>query len=74
MGTTADKLNLLRSSKADIKAALTEKGLTVSDKLSTYADNIRSIKVTATDDGAGNVTITMVGASATYSNGNVTIE
>lgn len=73
MSTTAEKLSLLRNSKADIKAALTEKGLTVSDKLSTYADNIRAIKVTATDDGAGNVTITMVGASATYSNGNVTI-
>ena len=77
MSTTADKLNLLLNSKKDIKAALVEKGLEVSDVFSTYADMIRAIQtgsITATDDGAGNVTITMEGATATYSNGNVTIE
>ena len=77
MSTTADKLNLLLNTKADIKNALIEKGQEVSDVFSTYPDKIRAIKtgyITATDDGAGNVTITMDGASATYSNGNVTIE
>lgn len=74
MDTIAEKLNLAYNSKNDIKAALAEKGLTVSDVFSTYADQVRSIGVTATDDGAGNVTIKMVGAAATYNNGNVTVE
>lgn len=76
MGTTADKLNLLLNSKKDIKAALTEMGRAPSDVFSTYADEIRAIQsgsITATDDGAGNVTITISGATATYSDGNVTI-
>lgn len=78
MSTTADKLNLLLATKKDIKAAITEKGQTVGDVFSTYADKIRAIQtggtIAATDDGAGNVTITMDGATATYDNGNVTIE
>lgn len=44
MGTTADKLNLLLNSKADIKAALVEKGQTVSDVFSEYGDKIRAIQ------------------------------
>lgn len=78
MSTTIDRLNLLANTKADIKAAIIEKGQVVDDVFSTYADKIRAIQtggtVTATDDGAGNVTITMDGATATYNNGNVTIE
>ena len=78
MSTTAEKLNLLLRSKADIRMALIEKGQDVSDVFSTYADKIRAIQtggsISATHDGAGNVTITMDGASTTYSNGNLTIE
>lgn len=74
MNTTADKLNKLLTSKADIKNALIEKGLTVSDVFSTYADQIRNIGVVATDDGKGNVTITIGGATSAYANGNLTIE
>ena len=77
MSTTTDKLNLLLNTKADIKNALIEQGQEVSDVFSTYPDKIRAIRtgsITATDDGAGNVTISMEGATATYSNGNVTIE
>lgn len=76
MGTTAEKLNLVLKSKNDIKAALIERGQTVSDVFSSYADAVRAIKatVTATDDGTGNVTIVLDGVSATYSDGNVTIE
>ena len=75
--TTEQKLNLLLSTKENIKNALIEQGQEVGDVFSTYPDKIRAIRtgyITATDDGAGNVTITMDGASATYSNGNVTIE
>ena len=74
MSTIIEKLTKTRNSKADIKAALIEKGLTVSDVFSTYADQIRTLGITASDDGAGNVTVKMVGGNATYSNGNVTIE
>lgn len=77
MNEIAEKLNKTRNTKAEIKAALIEKGQEVSDVFSTYPDKIRAIRtgyITATDDGAGNVTITMDGASATHSNGNVTIE
>lgn len=47
MGTTADKLNLLLQTKADIKAALIEKGQTVDDNtpFSAYANKIREISV-----------------------------
>ena len=76
MGTTAEKLSLVLNTKNDIKAALIERGQAVGDKFSTYADAIRAIKATvsATDDGNGNVTIVLDGASATYSNGDVTIK
>ena len=43
MGTTADYLTQLIDSKSDIKAAIEEKGVTVSGGLSTYADAIRQI-------------------------------
>lgn len=45
MGTTADKLAALAASKADIKAALIEKGGDPGDVLSTYGDAIRSLVV-----------------------------
>lgn len=48
MSTTADKLNLLLDTKADIKAALTEKGQTAGDVFSTYADKIRAIDTLST--------------------------
>ena len=46
MGTVADKLNKLLSTKADIRAAITEKGQVVadSDTFASYAEKIRAIK------------------------------
>ena len=46
MGTTADKLNKVLSTKADIKSAIIEKGVAVldSDTFASYGDKIRSIK------------------------------
>ena len=41
--STADKLNALVQTKADIKQALIDKGQNPSDVFSTYADNIRAI-------------------------------
>ena len=52
MGTTADKLNLLLNSKADIKDALYEMGREPSDVFSTYADEIRAISSDATAEAA----------------------
>lgn len=72
--TTTERLEQLLAIKADIKSALTEKGLTTTEVFNTYADQIRSLGVTATDDGNGNVAIKMVGASVTATNGDVTIE
>lgn len=43
MGSIADKLNKLRSSKADIKDAILSKGVEVGDELDTYGDAIRRI-------------------------------
>ena len=44
-GTSADKLNKLKQTKADIKAAIREKGQAVSDDdtFASYADKIRAI-------------------------------
>lgn len=44
-GTSADKLNKLKQTKADIKAAIQEKGQAVSDDdtFASYADKIRAI-------------------------------
>lgn len=46
MGTTADKLNKVLSTKADIKSAIIEKGVAVSDSdtFASYGDKIRNIK------------------------------
>ena len=73
MGTTADKLNKLLDTKSSIKSALVAKGQSVSDNdtFASYAEKIRAIPspadgtagITASDDGAGNVTITMIGVS-----------
>ena len=65
MGTTADKLNRLLETKAAIKTAIIGKGQSVSDTdtFASYADKIEAISVTATDDGAGNVTITIPGGN-----------
>lgn len=43
MGTTADKLAKLSATKADLKAALAEKGQTVGDVFSTYPAAVRAI-------------------------------
>ena len=43
MGTIADKLAKLNETKADLKAALLEKGQTVGDVFSTYPDAVRAI-------------------------------
>lgn len=51
--TTADKLALLEDTKADLKAALAEKGQTVGDVFSTYPAAVRAIET-----GGGSVTIT----------------
>ena len=47
MGTTAQKLQAILDSKADIAAAIQEKGGTVPTKLSDYGDAIRNIQTTA---------------------------
>ena len=46
MGTVADKLNKVLSTKTDIKNAIIEKGVAVSDSdtFASYGDKIRSIK------------------------------
>lgn len=46
MGTTADKLNKLITTKTDIKTAIVEKGVEVldNDTFASYADKIRSIQ------------------------------
>ena len=78
MGTTAEKLSKLLDTKAAIKAALVEKGQSVSnsDTFASYPDKIRAIpsELTASDDGNGNVTITMAGVTVTASNGNVSVK
>ena len=78
MGTIAEKLRKLLDTKAAIKAALVEKGQSVSDSdtFASYPGKILAIpsKLTASDDGHGNVTITMEGVTVTTSNGNVSIE
>lgn len=43
MGTTADKLQKLADTKADLKAALAEKGQTVGDVFSEYPAAVRAI-------------------------------
>lgn len=44
MGTIADKLAKLNATKADLKAALAEKGQTVGDVFSTYPAAVRAIE------------------------------
>lgn len=51
--TTADKLALLEATKADLKAALAEKGQTVGDVFSTYPAAVRAIET-----GGGTATVT----------------
>lgn len=69
------QINRLLASKAAIKSAIVGKGQSIgdTDSIDTYADKISAIKITASDDGAGNVTLTMGGTTATYSDGNVTL-
>lgn len=47
MGTTAQKLQAILDSKADIAAAITEKGGSVPTKFADYGDAIRNIQTTA---------------------------
>jgi hypothetical protein len=62
MSTIADKLNKALANKADIKAALIEKGRTPSDNMSTYGDEIRAIETggsnSALNDGVTSLTLT----------------
>lgn len=44
MGTTSEKLAKLAATKADLKAALAEKGQTVGDVFSAYPAAVRAIK------------------------------
>ena len=43
-GTSADKLALLKATKAELKAALTEKGQTPGDKFADYPNMVRAIQ------------------------------
>ena len=45
---TADKLALLKATKADLKAALTEQGQTPGDVFETYPDLVRAIETGVT--------------------------
>lgn len=75
MSTTSEKLSFLLNAKADMKAALAEKGMEVGDVFSTYPDKIRAIpsEIVASDDGNGNVTLAIAGATISYNDGNVII-
>lgn len=53
-GTTTDKLERLMQTKADIKAALIEKGQSPGDVFSEYANMVRAIS--GGGGGGGNVT------------------
>lgn len=70
------QIDRLRAAKAALIDEIEAKGITVpaNASLDDLAALVEAIHITATDDGEGNVTITMDGATATYSNGNVTIE
>lgn len=69
MGTTADKLNELKQTKANLKAALTEQGQTPGDVLSDYPDLVRAIQTSVTPSisvsSAGLITATAGDKSAT---------
>ena len=54
MGTTAEKLQAIKSSKENIRLAINEKGVTLdtSAPLSTYADSIKQISVSEDYDPA----------------------
>ena len=60
--TTADKLALLEATKADLKAALAEKGQTVGDVFSTYPAAVRAIE---TGGEAATLTVGYAGESDT---------
>lgn len=76
MGTVADKLNYLQSTKEAIKSALIEKGVSVadSDTFRSYADKISDIKTTEMEDALvtrnftsyTNDRVTNIGAGAFY--------
>lgn len=73
------QIDRLRAAKAALIAEIEAKGVAVPadasvEDLAALVEAISTGAITATDDGKGNVTITMDGATATYSNGNVTIE
>lgn len=72
--TTADKLALLVATKADLKAALAEKGQTVGDVFSTYPAAVRAIE---TGGGVDTVNIQVHGSGnvsafvSTFENGQI---
>ena len=66
MGTIADKLNKALENKADIKAALIEKGRTPSDNLSTYGDEIRAIETGGELEPTGDYRVRFYDYDGTY--------
>ena len=66
--TTADKLAKLNTTKADLKAALAEKGQTVGDVFSTYPAAVRAIE-TGGELVTGTITEGRYGGITQYSDG-----
>lgn len=66
---TADKLALLKATKADLKAALTEQGQTPSEEFDTYPDLVRSIKTGIDTSDATATASDMANGVTAYVNG-----
>lgn len=71
MGTIADKLAKLEATKADLKAAITEKGQTVGDVFSAYPAAVRAIETggapasvtIVSESGQGACSVNYIGAN-----------